>query len=302
MSTHRVAGGLGTALLSVLAAALLAAPAAAHVTVQPAEAPKGGFVKLTFRVPNESETAGTVKVEVRFPLDTPLAAVRIKPLAGWTADVETVRLPAPVRTDDGEVTEAVRSIVWTAQPGIRVGPGEFAEFEVSGGPLPNSTDQLVLPAAQTYDDGRVISWIDPPPAPGADEPEHPAPVLKLVDGTGDDGEGDGTEGDEASGAASSTAPGNGAATGTAGPAGSATSASDDTARWLGGAGLVLGALAAGLAGGTMLATRRRATAGVPGTTGTTGSTGTTGTTGTPAVPRTPEGDGEGHNGDAGRPS
>jgi uncharacterized protein YcnI len=42
----------------------LAGPAAAHVTVNPNTAAPGGFAKVTFRVPNESDTADTTKIEV----------------------------------------------------------------------------------------------------------------------------------------------------------------------------------------------------------------------------------------------
>jgi hypothetical protein len=45
--------------------------------------------------------------------------------------------------------------------------------------LPTDTDQLVFKALQTYDNGEVVRWIDTP-APGAAEPEHPAPVLTLT--------------------------------------------------------------------------------------------------------------------------
>jgi uncharacterized protein YcnI len=244
MSTRRLAYfGLGGAAVLAL---LSAAPAAAHVTVQPDEAPKGGYAKLASRVPDESETAGTIKLEVTFPLDTPLASVRTKPMAGWTAQIVKQKLATPIKTDDGEVTEAVRTVVWTAQPGVRIGPGEFNEFEVSGGPLPDNTDRLLLPATQTYDDGTVVNWDAPPPAAGAAEPEHPAPVLKLVEGTGAAGAGAAPTG------TTSAQPANQ-------PSGTVVSATakDDTARWLGGAGLAVGALGVGLAGGAMLANRRR---------------------------------------------
>ena len=54
--------------VAVLAATLaLAATASAHVTLQPEEAPAGGFTRLDVRVPNERDDAGTTKVEVRVP-------------------------------------------------------------------------------------------------------------------------------------------------------------------------------------------------------------------------------------------
>ena len=57
-----------------LAIGALAAPASAHVTVNPREATKGSFAKLTFRVPNERPDSGTTKLEVSFPVDHPLAS------------------------------------------------------------------------------------------------------------------------------------------------------------------------------------------------------------------------------------
>jgi periplasmic copper chaperone A len=245
MSTRRsVYLGLGCAAALAL---VTAAPATAHVTVQPGEASQGGYTKLAFRVPNESETAGTIKLEVTFPQDTPLASLRTKPVPGWTAEIRKEKLATPVESGHGEITEAVRTIIWTAQPGVRIGPGEFMEFEVSGGPMPDNADQLLLPATQTYDDGTVVKWDAPPPADGAEEPEHPAPVLKLMASTGDD-----------RGAAAAPAAENDAASGASTMA---ASGADGTARWLGGAGLVVGALGLGLAGGALIVSRRRGAGG-----------------------------------------
>jgi hypothetical protein len=58
-------------------------------------------------------------------------------------------------------------------------PGEFDEFEVSVGPLPEDADQILFPSLQTYQSGEVVRWIDEPLESG-EEPEHPAPLLTLV--------------------------------------------------------------------------------------------------------------------------
>ena len=59
---HRAAT-TGGALLAISGCTLaLAAPASAHVTVNPRQATAGSYEKLTVRVPNESPTAGTVAV------------------------------------------------------------------------------------------------------------------------------------------------------------------------------------------------------------------------------------------------
>lgn len=62
----------GTAALAAAAALTLtaAAPAFAHVTAQPGTAEQGGYSVVTMRVPNESDTAGTVKPRSRCPPST----------------------------------------------------------------------------------------------------------------------------------------------------------------------------------------------------------------------------------------
>lgn len=163
LSRLTIAGGAAVVALVLL----LAGPAAAHVSVNPNEAPKGGFTKLSFRVPNEG-TVPTTQVEIAFPPDAPITSVNTRPVAGWTVNVERV-----------VTTDAVARITWS---GGSIGPGEFQEFDVSLGPLPDTVDRLVFKALQTYADGEIVRWIDDPPAAGADEPEHPAPVLTLTAG------------------------------------------------------------------------------------------------------------------------
>ncbi|RSM50775.1 DUF1775 domain-containing protein [Amycolatopsis balhimycina DSM 5908] len=205
------------AAVSVLGVAgvFLVQPAAfAHVTVTPANpAAPGGYARVAFTVPNEKPGASTVKLEVVLPPDHPLASVSVQPVPGWTVTPQRSKLPQPVQTDDGPVTEAVTSIVWQ---GGQVQPGQFQQFLVSLGPLPTDTDKLVFKAVQSYSDGSVVRWIDVPDGSGA-EPEHPAPTLSLT-----------------------AAP----APAAAGPAAATT---DSTARALGGGGLAFAIAACGWA-------------------------------------------------------
>jgi uncharacterized protein YcnI len=97
---------------------------------------------------------------------------------GWTAQVEKSTLSKPVKTDDGEVTEAVSKITWTATDG-GLQPGQFDLFTISAGPLPTNTSKLTFKAVQTYSNCDVVSWIQET-AKGAPEPEHPAPTLTLT--------------------------------------------------------------------------------------------------------------------------
>ncbi len=156
---------------------ILAGVASAHVTVNPRTAEQGGFTKVAFRVPNERDTASTTQLEINFPAEHPIAFVSTRAVPGWTSTVQKTALATPITTEEGgQITQTVSKITWT---GGRIAPGTFEEFDVSLGPLPTDTDQLVFKALQTYDNGEVVRWIDTAP-PGAAEPEHPAPVLKLT--------------------------------------------------------------------------------------------------------------------------
>ena len=223
-------GGVVLAVTAVTALAT-ALPALAHVIADPGTATQGGFTKIAFRVPDESDTAGTTKVEVNLPTDHPITSVQTTPIPGWTAVVTTAPLNPPVKDDDGNtITKSVSAITWTASPGNKIGPGQFLEFDVAMGPLPTGVDELFFPTLQTYDSGEVVSWIEKS-APGAPEPEHPAPSITLTPA---------------------------AAAATAAPAAPAeqSGGSDTTARWLAIAGLAVGAVGLGTAAGAIRRNRR----------------------------------------------
>jgi uncharacterized protein YcnI len=155
-----------------------AGPAGAHVTIQPGEASQGGFSTEIFQVPNESDTASTVRVEVTFPEEYPIPFVSVEPVPGWQVDVERTSLDQPISGEGEDITEAVSKITWS---GGQIGPGQFQRFPVSMGPLPEDADTLLFPAVQVYSDGEEVRWIEPVPASG-EEPERPAPTLTLVAG------------------------------------------------------------------------------------------------------------------------
>lgn len=167
------AAGLALALGVPLAAS-------AHVTVNPNTATPGSYATVNFRVPTESATASTVKLEVTLPTDTPLTSVLVQPVPGWTATVEKGALPAPVEVDGNTVSEAPLTIVWQADPGVGIGQDQFQIFSAVLGPVPD-TGHLVLPAAQTYSDGEVVDWAATPDEVAADDTLEPAPVLYIND-------------------------------------------------------------------------------------------------------------------------
>lgn len=231
MRPHTLRRGAAVAALSTGLVLLAgAAPASAHVRVEPDSAAPGTYSKLTFRVPDEEPDAATVKLEIAFPADQPVASVSVKPLPGWTASTQKRTLATPLKTDDGEITSAVSRVVWS---GGKIEPGQFQEFDVSVR-VPDKGDTMVFKALQTYDNGEVVRWIDPPAAAGAAEPEHPAPVLKLVKSQAASSSPAPEAAAEAPGSRSGSA---------AGPA----SGDDGTARALGWAALAVALLAAAVA-------------------------------------------------------
>lgn len=195
--------GLGSAVQS---------PAAwAHVHAGSDNAVRGAMALVTFQVPNESNSgAATTALTVTLP---DVASARTESMPGWAA-----------RLDRDAASGAVRSVTWTAAPDGGIAPDQFALFRLSV-TLPD-TDTVSFPATQTYADGTVVRWDQPPLADGG-EPEHPAPMLSLAAGP-------------AAPHQHHAAPGQVAEPGRAG-------AADNTARLLGGAALVVAALGIAIA-------------------------------------------------------
>jgi uncharacterized protein YcnI len=179
VSLPRPLARLVLVVLAALAAGIASTGlASAHVSVSSPDAAAGGYGKVVFRVPNESDTASTVKIRVQIPTDPPLASVSLQPVPGWTATTTKTPLNPPVTDDDGnQITEAVSVVEFAADAG-GIGPGQFQEFALSGGPFPDAPS-LTFPVVQTYSDGSESAWIEPT-VDGQPEPEHPAPVLSLA--------------------------------------------------------------------------------------------------------------------------
>jgi uncharacterized protein YcnI len=197
----------------------------AHVEVQADSAVRGGETILTFEVPNESDKGAlTTQLSVALPN---VASASTESMPGWTA-----------RLDRDSAAGTTRSVTWTAAPGSGIAPDQFALFRVAV-TLPD-TDSVTFPAAQTYADGTVVHW-DQPPLPGGGEPEHPVPTLALTAAPSEN-------------ATQSSSPTVSASKAPTSSQASSPTAADSTARWLAGAALIVGALGVGMA---LLLLRRR---------------------------------------------
>ncbi|MCH9728560.1 MAG: YcnI family protein [Actinomycetia bacterium] len=168
----RAAGGF---LLGATMALLVSPLAAAHISAELDGAGPGDFGLITLGVPTESGKPATTKVEVRIPDDIQLRTVRPGQVAGWGIDIAKRTIP-PIYKDDGTpVTEVVDSVTWTAQ-GLGIPPGQFGQFALYVGPLPD-TATLALPTVQTFSDGTTEDWAQA--ANEGEDPEFPAPTVTI---------------------------------------------------------------------------------------------------------------------------
>ncbi len=216
------------ATTALIAGALLALAvplaASAHIHVDPNHVAAGSDALLQFAVPNESATAGTNKVTLTIPQDTPFADVSYVAVPGWTTELTKEKLANPIKGDNGDITEAVTKVTWTANAGSEIADGQIGIFPLEVGNVPN-TGSIILKVDQAYTDGTVVSWSETGAAA-----EHPAPVLYVNDAPPSDGHSMGSPSVTASAVPiSDIAP--------------APASSDLIARVLGIGGLVLGAVA-----------------------------------------------------------
>jgi len=142
------------------------APAWAHVDASSDNAVRGSMAIVTFQVPNES-TKGAATTAVTVDLSN-VTAVQTETMPGWTA-----------KLDRDSASGTVHSVTWTAEPNGGIPVDQFGLFRISV-KLPDA-DTVSFPATQTYADGSVVKW-DQPPVPGGAAPDNPVPLLTLTRG------------------------------------------------------------------------------------------------------------------------
>ena len=179
----RVGVGIGATVAAIVA---LPGVAQAHVTVQPGSAEGGGFSVVAFRVPNERDDASTTQLRVTLPKDQPIGSVQTTPMPGWKITTATRQLDQPIEMFGEQLDTVVAEVTWTAI-GDGVRPGQFQDFELSLGQLPES-GELVFNALQTYSSGEKVNWNQISTDPSV-EPEHPAPILTITPAAAEEGSG-----------------------------------------------------------------------------------------------------------------
>ena len=160
---------------------LAAGVAAAHVTVSPSSLPQGtDDAILTFRVPNESDTAAVTGLKIRVPPRHPIVLLNPQSGSGWQVNVVKTSLPKPDHDRrrhlhlDRERDRLVRQHYRrrTVRRIQRVGP--------------RNPDGHVRTRVQGDPDvqRRHRGVVDPGPQQGRPRSEHPAPIITLTSGSG----------------------------------------------------------------------------------------------------------------------
>ena len=126
----------------------------AHVTVQPREAAAKSSTQFTVRVPNEKDVP-TESVRLEFPPE--LQVLRLKPLAGWTTEVE--------RDANGRIAAITYK-------GSTIGREEYQEFSLIAR-LPEATGPVRIKAYQNYVGGMKVAWVN-------DAEPQPAPTIAVT--------------------------------------------------------------------------------------------------------------------------
>ena len=226
----------------------LAAPAAAHITADPGEAPADGFATVGFQVPHGCEDSPTTRLRIKIPPSVP--SVTPGRNAFWDLATKEGRKDK-VELHGETITKGVSEVIYTAKQPLP--PHQLDVLPISLKlPAGKAGDSVYFPTIQQCAEGET-AWIQiPAEGESGEELESPAPAVVLTAGQGEHGA-SGT--DEAQPEEASAEGEEDAGVQTAG-----ASVEDDEGApmWLVIVALALGALGA-LAGiGGLMATRGRA--------------------------------------------
>lgn len=164
-------------LIAVVSAlpALYSFNAAAHASLQPAEATPG-TVKAVITIPHgcDGEATHTVRVEI------PEGLVLAKPMPkfGWTLATETGDYGKSYELHGGTVNAGLTAVTWS---GGELPDGQFDEFALRGTLAGLDEGQtLFFKTVQTCAAGEV-AWVEiPEQGQDAHALEHPAPSLTIL--------------------------------------------------------------------------------------------------------------------------
>jgi periplasmic copper chaperone A len=159
-------------LIASALALLAQAPASAHVVLSTPEARPNAYYVGEFRLSHGCGESPTVAFRIEIPDGINIARPQPKP--GWAIEIERAPLPAPVRTEYGEITDRVSAVTWRGL----LPTDQFDQFALLM-KLPNRPGPIYFRALQTCEQGGR-AWVEIP-ASGQDahDLENPAPVLNV---------------------------------------------------------------------------------------------------------------------------
>jgi uncharacterized protein YcnI len=172
-----------TSIAAAVAVSLFAAaPATAHITLDPGEAPTDGYATLQLQVPHGCDGSATKAVRVQIPKSVPSATPQVHP--GW--EVTTKEGPKdPVELHGETVSRGVEEIAWTATDAEPLPDDRLDLFGMSVKlPAGKAGDAVYFPTVQQCVKGEG-AWIQIPHAgESEDELEMPAPAATLTAASG----------------------------------------------------------------------------------------------------------------------
>ena len=165
-------------LSMVAVAALVAAPAGAHVILEGKQAAIGADYKAVFVVPHGCAGSPTVRLRVQIPEG--VIATDAKPVDGWTVDTVKGKYASEYVVKGSKISEGIKEVDWSGGKLPDKTRQDFViETYLTDSLKPNTT--LYFPAVQECEQG-VSRWIEIPPegADHAHEGKWPAPGVKLT--------------------------------------------------------------------------------------------------------------------------
>ena len=163
-------------ITSLAVAALAAAPACAHITLEGREATIGSSYKAVFVVPHGCAGSATTKIRVQIPEG--VIGVKPMPKPGWNVEAIKGKYASEYDFHGAKLSEGVKEVVWS---GGKLPDDFYDEFVISTfltGTLKPDT-MLYFPTVQECEQG-VSRWIDIPADPAhAHDSKWPAPGVKL---------------------------------------------------------------------------------------------------------------------------
>lgn len=163
---------------AVLATAVVASLASAHIVLDYQAAPAGKSYRATFKVGHGCGESATRQLVVEIPAG--VLGAHPMPKAGWHLAVERATLPQPVTSHGRTVTEAVTRVTWTARGREdMLASAHYDEF-VLVAQLPSQAGPLYWPVRQICEEGRT-DWIEIPRAgQKLSDLKSPAALLEVL--------------------------------------------------------------------------------------------------------------------------